>query len=326
LGTAAYYPEAQGFDLNVGGTFWGAPATFFFPFAGRWNDGDSEWRYVPGLAPSQPNDYLPDRLTDKAIETLNAVGDQPLFLNLWYHTVHSPIQAPQELINEFRQKPPGRFHKDPVYAAMVKRMDENVGRVLDTIDQLDIADQTIVVFTSDNGGVDFEVRSIVPTNNAPLRSGKGTLYEGGIRIPLLVRWPGKTDSSQGSECHTMVCSQDYFPTFAEFLRIPASDSNAIDGASLLRILEDPRQALRRDTLYWHYPHYYPRMTPASAIRHDDWKLIHYYEDEHVELYNLTDDIGEKTDLAEDRPELATRLLDQLNEWRHSVGANEPVPR
>jgi arylsulfatase A-like enzyme len=325
LGTAAFYPETQGFDLNVGGTFWGAPATFFFPFSGRWHERDPELRYVPGLAPSQPNDYLPDRLTDKALDTLDTLGNQPFFMNLWYYTVHSPVQAPQELINEFQLKQPGQVHKDPIYAAMVKRMDQNVGRVLDKLDQLGLADQTIVVFTSDNGGVDFDVRSIIPTNNAPLRSGKGTLYEGGIRVPLLVRWPGKT-SSQGAECPEMVSSQDFFPTFAEFLQQPISDPDVIDGVNLLPTIEDPLHELKRDSLCWHYPHYYPRMTPASAIRHGDWKLIHYYEDERVELYNLDDDVGEKIDLAEINPDIAARLLYELNEWRASVGANEPIRR
>lgn len=323
LGTAAYYPETQGFDVNIGGTFWGAPSTFFYPFAGRWNDRDPEWRYVPGLSPSQPADYLPDRLTDKAVEILESVGDQPFFLNLWFYTVHSPIEAPEELTAKFRVKTPGQNHKDPVYAAMIHRMDQNVGRVLNKLDQMGVSDQTVVVFTSDNGGVDFDVRSIVPTSNSPLRSGKGTLYEGGIRVPMLVRWPGITESVRGSECETPVSSEDYFPTFTEHLG-PEVIPEAIDGMSLLPTLRAPQNSDQSRSLHWHFPHYYPRMTPASAIRKDDWKLVHFYEDDRIELFNLANDPGEQIDLSETRPQVATTLLRQLNEWRGSVGANQPI--
>lgn len=320
LGTAAFYPETQGFMVNVGGTFWGAPSTFFHPYAGLWNRRSSEFRYVPGLGLGRPNEYLPDRLTDEAIKIMQASADRPFYLNLWYYTVHSPIEAPAEIVERFRRKPPGQHHRDPTYAAMVQRMDHNVGRVLDKLDELQLDKRTIVVFTSDNGGVDFEQRSIVPTSNLPLRSGKGTLYEGGIRVPLLIRWPGK---GVGETSH-LCTSQDFMPTFQEMLG-GANDERALDGISLISTLEDRSATVTERTLYWHFPHYYPRMTPGSALREGDWKLVHYYEDDRQELYNLRIDPGEARDLAGERLDEATRLGTKLDRWRRQVGANLPRP-
>ena len=324
LGNAPYYPETQGFDVNIGGTFWGAPATFFHPFRGKWNSRDPETRYVPNLGLTEPGDYLPDRLTDAALDAIDRAGDQPFFLNMWYYTVHSPYEAPRDLIARNEQKPPGRFHRQPTYAAMVSRMDANVGRLLDRLDERGLADRTIVIFTSDNGGVDFETRSIVPTSNLPLRSGKGTLYEGGIRVPLLVRWPGKT--VPGTNCTSLVSSQDFLPTFVEYLRQadqPAEMPADIDGISLLPLMSEPGAVLDRQRLHWHYPHYYPRMTPASAIRQGNWKLIHYYEDDRMELYDLSQDRGEQHDLASTLPDVRDQLRQGLDRWRADVGANPP---
>ena len=322
LGTAAFYPETQGFDFHVGGTFWGAPATFFYPFSGRWNVRDPEIRYVPGLGYGKEGDYLPDRLTDVAIEVIEKNREQPFFLNLWYYTVHSPIQAPPEMVDAYRNERPGTNHRDPTYAAMVERMDFNVGRILGRLEELKLSERTIVVFTSDNGGVDFDQRSIVPTSNAPLRSGKGTLYEGGIRVPLLVRWPGKPVG----ETEELVTSQDFTPTFASSLGETPVDSEGLDGVSLLPLLNDPGVTLPKRSLFWHFPHYYPRMTPGSAVRNGDWKLIHYYEDDRRELYNLRDDPGEQHDLANEESATSARLYWELAEWRTSIGANEPTTR
>lgn len=327
LGTAAHYPETQGFDWNVGGTFWGAPSTFFAPFRGPWSQSNPELRYVPGLEPSAAGDYLPDRLTDEAIRFLHHVEKQPFFLNLWYYCVHSPIEAPETWVARFRDKPGVGGQADPTYAAMVARMDANVGRVLDTLDQLGIDEQTIVVVTSDNGGVDFPVRGITPTSNAPLRSGKGTLYEGGLRVPLFVRWPGRT--TPGSWCEVPVSSQDFFATFAEAFAWP-EDGIERDGVSLLPLLADKAANRQpnpwpRDALFWHFPHYYPRMTPGSAIRHGDWKLIHFYEEDRMELYNVHHDPGEQHDLADKLSEQRTQLRARLDNWRHAVGANAPTP-
>lgn len=209
---------------------------------------------------------------------------------------------------------------------MVASLDENVGRVLERLDNLNLADNTVVVLTSDNGGVDFpsgKSDDKPPTSNAPLRSGKGTLYEGGIRIPLMIRWPGRT--IPGAVCATPVTSEDFFPTFAAGLEPDAAGLPRFDGVSLLPLLDDPKASLSRDQLCWHYPHYYPRMTPGSAIRKGDWKLVHYYEDDRVELYNLAKDPAEQHDLADSTPAKAKELRAQLDAWRKESGANAPVP-
>ena len=327
LGTAAYYPETQGFDLNVGGTFWGAPSTFFYPFAGRWNSRDPEIRYVPGVAPGKTGDYLTDRLTDAAIDTITTLKDRRFFLSLWYYSVHSPIEAPQEIVDQFRMQKKGEWHKDPTYAGMVNRMDYNVGRVLDKLEEFDLIDETIVVFTSDNGGVDFDQRSIVPTSNHPLRSGKGTLYEGGLRVPLLIHWPGKGPGETAELC----TSQDFFPTLVEQLNehrdVDGDDTMRVpdsDGVSLSRLLDDPTIRMAPRTLYWHFPHYYPRMTPGSAVRYGDWKLIHYYEDNRHELFNLRSDPGEKVNVSELHADQTRRLRAKLDRWRTELSANRPA--
>ena len=325
LGTAAYYPETQGYDLNIGGTFWGAPTTFFFPFAGPWSRNNPEFRYVPGLAPGQPGDYLPDRLTDKAIEIIDSNAGSPFFLSLWFHTVHSPIEAPDELIRKYEAKEPGRIHKDATYAAMVERMDHNVGRVLDKLEETGLLSETIVVITSDNGGVDFDQRGIVPTSNYPLRSGKGTLYEGGTRVPLLIHWPRKPLGERAQ----MVRSEDFLPTFAEFLHdsgLSSERTHPEDGESLMSVLDNPDARLERRAMFWHFPHYYPRMTPASSVRRENWKLIHYYEDDRLELFDLASDPAEQNNLVSGRKQLASDLKRQLDAWRQDVGANEPLPQ
>ena len=325
LGTAAFYPETQGFDVNIGGTFWGAPATFFHPFSGKWNDRSSEIRYVPGLGNSGESNYLPDRLTDEALKIISTNRNRPFFLNLWFHTVHSPIEAPDSLVNRYRKKTPGKLHNDPTYAAMVHRMDHNVGRVFSELERHGIDKNTIVIFTSDNGGVDFDQRGIVPTKNAPLRSGKGTLYEGGLRVPLLIRWPGKPIG----ETFELCTSEDFYPTFSSMLANdqPASilgDNN--DGTNLMPLINEPGTTLPARNLYWHFPHYYPRMTPGSAIRSGFWKLVHFYEDDRRELYDLSADPGESNNLASQNPAKADELYRQLTQWRQDVGANAPTLR
>jgi arylsulfatase A-like enzyme len=206
---------------------------------------------------------------------------------------------------------------------MVASMDENVGRILRRLDELNIADTTTVILTSDNGGVDFPTAksgNSPPTRNFPYRSGKGTLYEGGLRVPLIIRWPGRT--RPGTECGAIVTSQDFFPTLADALGQPAAPRH--DGESLLPLLRDPKARLAREALYWHYPHYYPRMTPGSAVCEGDWKLIHYYESDRQELFNLQDDPGETNNLVAEQPVRAQVLRAKLDDWRRSVDAKEPT--
>lgn len=325
LGTVAHYPETQGYDVNVGGTCWGAPASFFYPYRGHWTAGDPELRYVP-VGPGEPGDYLTDRLTDHAIEMIERQSDQPFFLSLWFHTVHTPIEGKPKLVKHFQNKTPGKIHNHCEYAAMVKSLDDNVGRILRQLDESKLSEKTIVILTSDNGGVDFETGKsggLAPTRNAPYRSGKGTLYEGGIRVPLMVRWPER--SKPGTVCETMVISQDFLPTLAVGLGHDEDKLPAHEGENILPLIRDPQASLARQSLYWHYPHYYPRMTPGSAIRDGRWKLIHFYENDRVELYDLKEDPGEGNDLSESQPVRVRELRSKLDQWRKTTGANAPRP-
>ena len=323
LGDAAHYPQTQGFDVNIGGTFWGAPKSFFYPYSGpsRWG---GEYRYVPHLEFGDEGEYLTDRLTDEALSIMDKVKDKSFFLNLCYHTVHTPIEGKPELVEYYRNKvKPGMNHHNYEYAAMVHSLDENVGRILDKIDELGVAERTIVVFFSDNGGYINEFNQKVVTSNYPLRCGKGSLYEGGVREPLIIRWPGVAKS--GSVCSEPVSSIDFYPTFLDITGL-AGDSkhNAdMDGHSLMPLLKNPAAKLKREFLYWHYPHYYPTTTPVSSIRKGDWKLLEYFEDNHIELYNLKNDIGEQKNLAETMPEKAEELRKHLDAWRKAVDAQMP---
>ena len=236
LGDAAFYPETHGFDVNIGGTHWGAPATFFFPYSGRASDG---FRYVPHLEFGAKGEYLTDRLTDEALRVLDRVADRPFLLNLCWHAVHTPIEAPDDDVERCRERlAPGMNHANPIYAAMVETLDRNVGRVLAKLEALGIADRTVVIFTSDNGGYINQHRGQIVTNNAPLRSGKGSLYEGGVRVPLLIRWPGVTPN--GAVCREPVRTIDFYPTILEIAGQPgdAKHNATVDGLSLVPLLRD----------------------------------------------------------------------------------------
>lgn len=326
LGDASHYPETQGFDVNIGGTFWGAPASFFSPYKGakknRWG---GEYRYVPGVGDGPEGEYLTDRLTDEALKIMEGAKDGPFFLNLWYHTVHTPIEGKPRLVEYYNKKiRAGMSHQNAGYAAMVHSLDENVGRLVSKIDELGIADNTILIFFSDNGGFINKYDGKPVTNNSPLRSGKGSLYEGGIREPLIVRWPGVTKA--GSVCMHPVCSTDFYRTILEMTGLDGDSTHNtdVDGLSLVPLLKEPDADLGRDTLYWHYPHYYQTTTPVSAIRRGKWKLLEYFEDGHVELYDLDSDIGENVNLSEKMPGRAAELRRELDEWRKQVDAQLPV--
>jgi arylsulfatase A len=303
LGGPEFYPDRHGFDLNVGGTFRGQPQSYFGPFD------------LPNLTGGTKDDYLTDRLTVEAEKFIEANRARPWFLYLPEFAVHLPAQAKADVIERFRKKAdPKNAQHNPVYAAMVASLDENVGRILKKLDDLDLAHRTVVLFMSDNGGLVYEGKSKeMVTSNAPLRGGKGHIYEGGIREPMMVRWPGVTRA--GSICDTPVSSVDFFPTIAGGL--------AVDGVSLAPLLR--RQSLRRGPLFWHYPHYSNQGgVPAGAIRDGDYKLIEWYEDGRVELYNLARDIGESEDLAKADLGRAARMLGLLRKWRETVHAAMPV--
>ena len=324
LGDAEHYPETHGFDVNIGGTQWGAPQTFWWPYRGSGRFGP-EFRYVPHLEFGRPGEYLTDRLTDEALRVIDHAGDQPFLLYLAHYAPHTPIEAKPDDVKQFEKKlRPELNHQNAVYAAMVKSLDESVGHVLAHLAKRGLDKNTIVIFASDNGGyIGTDKGQTVPvTSNAPLRSGKGSLYEGGIRVPLIVRWPGVTP--EAAECRQPVIVMDLFHTLTATLSNEKSDEPA-DGLDLQDLLQQPGNTLDREALYFHYPHYYATTTPVSAVRSGDWKLLEYLEDGRIELYNLKEDLGEKTDLAPQMPDKAASLLQQLHHWRAQVGAASPTP-
>ena len=311
LGGPAYYPEHHGFDLNVAGTHFGHPVSYFWPYEGKSHT-------VAGLrAGGHEGEYLTDRLTDEAEKFLEKNKDRPFFLYFAHYAVHMPLQAKTPVVEKYKSKPAHDGQKNPVYAAMVESVDDSVGRIQRKLESLGIARRTIVVFMSDNGGLWPNA-----TSNAPLRAGKGYPYEGGVREPLIVKWPQSV--RPGTTCSTPVCSIDFFPTLLEMANVKAPGE--VDGRSLVPLLKQ-EGTLQRDAIYWHYPHYWAggRVRPFGAVRAGDWKLIEFYENMGVELYNLKDDLGEAHDLSKDQPAKVAQLRDMLHAWRKSVNAQMPTP-
>lgn len=322
LGDAAHYPETHGFDVNIGGTLWGAPTTFFYPYRGAGAFGN-EYRYVPHLEFGHEGEYLTDRLTDEALKVIDQAGQRPFFLYLAHHSVHTPIEAKPGDVEHCAERLGKRNSaRNVTYAAMVRNLDENFGRLMAHLRKRGLAERTIVLFFSDNGGFTGNYKKQQVTDNSPLRSGKGSLYEGGIRDPLLVSWPGVT---RGSVCREPVVSTDLFSTLLTMAGLPQPQDPCGDGQDITPLLKNPAGHLQRDALCFHYPHYYVTTSPVSAIRAGDWKLLEYYEDPHVELYNLRDDLSETTDLAAAMTGKAQELRARLRAWLKSVDAQMPAP-
>ncbi len=328
VGRPEGYPQTHGFRVNVGGTLWGAPETYFYPYSEELADYFESWRYVPDLEPGKKGDYLTDRLTDKALEIIDAHQDRPFFLNLWYHSVHTPVEGKPEFVEKYQnkiQETNPSVHRNPYLAAMVESMDQNVGRIMDRLDSLGLSENTILIFNSDNGGYIGSGKrhpEIPVTNNAPLRSGKGSCYEGGIRVPLIVRAPGV---AKGEVCRTPVYSCDFFPTLLGMCGLSDQATQAIDGVDITPALRDPTETLARDALHFYYPHYYSTTKPVSSIREGDWKLLHYFEDKKLELYRLGEDLSESKECSQVYPAVAARLRERLQTWLLDVGAQLPYP-
>jgi arylsulfatase A-like enzyme len=305
LGPEESSPTRVGFDVNIGGNHRGQPPSYFSPYK------------IETLQDEKDGEFLSDRLTDEALKFIEANRDRPFFVYLPHFAVHTPLMAKPEVVAKYkaRQDPSGA-HKNPVYAALLESVDDSVGRLLEKLDALKLSENTIVVFTSDNGGL------LGPTSNTPLRAGKGSAYEGGVRVPLIIRWPGVTQP--GSVSNVPVTGADFFPTFLAANRLEVPREHAVDGENLLPVLGGAG-ALKRDTLFWHYPHYHPGgATPYGALREGDWRLVEFFEDHRVELYNLKDDLAEAHDLAAEQPEKAAALKRKLHEWRERVGAQMPT--
>jgi len=280
--------------------------------------------------------YLADFLTDKAVDFIRRHRKEPFFLYLPHFAVHTPLEAKPALIDRFKPKPRVAGHRNLTYAAMIASVDESVGKVLAVLDELGLAGNTVVIFSSDNGGVGGYVREGIGkdnndiTDNTPLRSGKGSLYEGGTRDPFFVRWPGVTRS--GSTCNVPTIHVDVYPTFLEIAGAKPPANYVLDGESLVPLLRSAGASLRRDAIYQHFPGYLGigqgqwRTTPVGLIHTGDWKLMEFFEDGRLELYNLRYDLGETKNLAVQMPEKARELHARLVAWRQAVKAPMPTRR
>lgn len=311
LGPKGHLPTDQGFDENHGGFQVGHPPSYFDPYAGGGFDG------IEGLPPRREGEYLTDREADEAVGFIRRNAQKPFFLYLAHYAVHSPMRAPEETVAKYADKSVTN-QKVPVYAAMVEHVDRAVGRVLDTLDELDLTDNTLVIFTSDNGGaVHFPA-----TDNAPLRKGKGYPYEGGLRVPFIVRWPGVVEA--GTVCNVPVSGIDVLPTIVDAFGVLLPQDRIIDGESLMPLFRGGDK-LRRKELTWHFPHYWwgTRIQPYSVIRRGDMKLIWHHEDGRLELFDLGQDPGEEKNLAGERREMAKRLEKRLVKTLREQGAKFP---
>ncbi len=312
LGGDPYAAARQGFDVAIGGDHRGQTPSYFYPYG------------LPGLTDGTEGEYLTDRLTEEALRFIDAHRAGPFFLYAPHYAVHTPIQGPPELVKKYLARvSPADEHHNVGYAAMVESMDAGVGRVLQRLDELGLTDRTIVIFTSDNGGFLGGAAQRI-TSNVPLRSGKGSAYEGGVRVPLLVRWPGVV--RPGSTCDTPVITVDIFPTLLAAVGLMPETGKLLDGENLMPLLKEMGQ-LKRDAIFWHYPHYHASSmlaTPYGAVRQGDYKLIEFYEDGRLELYNLKDDISEAHDLATQQPQRVAQMHKRLDQWRRAVAAQMPT--
>ena len=272
--------------------------------------------------------YLADYLTDKAVDFIKRSKENPFFLCLHHFGVHSPYQAKENWINHFKPKAAVGGHHDPTYAAMIASVDESVGRVLALLEELKLSENTLVIFSSDNGGVGGYKSAGLDktdgiTDNAPLRGGKGMYYEGGIRVPYIFFWKGKIEA--GNVCEEPINSVDLYPSLLEIAGSTPPANYTLDGTSYLNLLTG-KPADKRKPLYWHFPGYLgERSTACSVIRNTDWKLRECLETGKLELYNLKIDLSEKSDLATAQPEKAKELHAQLCAWRKEIKAPMPTP-
>lgn len=292
-------PEFQGYDLNIGGCDRGGPPSYFEPYR------------IPALDPRKEGEYLPTRLADECISFLEKNRKKPFFLTFWNYSVHYPIEAPANLIKKYKS----RGVKNPAYAAMIEGMDRSIGRVLKALDDLKLSNNTLVIFTSDNGSL---------FGNGPLRANKGHLYEGGIRVPWAIRWPGKIAPKTTSD--VPIVSTDVFPTLLDVAGLKPLVDVPLDGESLVPLVTGAGE-LRRESLFFHYPNYafHKQNRLGGAIRKGRYKLIRFYDDESSELYDLDSDPGEKNDISDSEPEVVRCLTAEFGQWLKDSGAKMPVP-
>ncbi|MCK4677277.1 MAG: sulfatase [Bacteroidales bacterium] len=319
-----YFPEYQGFDKNVAGDGHGATKNYFYPYYNRWRMAEGyPWIEWNTITDGVPGEYLTDRLTVEAVRFIEENKERPFFLYLPHYAVHTPIQAKDSLIQKYMNQPGDTLkgHIRPEYAAMIESVDQSMGALLGKLEELDLADNTIIIFASDNGGHGKW------TSNYPWRGNKGNFYEGGIRVPTIIKWPGVTNGS--SICDVPIISTDFYPTLLEMVNLPLMPDQHMDGLSLLPLLKNEGE-LGREALYWHFPNYigggHPNPSPpCGVIRYHNWKLIEWFEDGQLELYDLENDPQEKKNLAGENNEIAKDLQQMLAGWRESVNAQMPEP-
>ena len=316
LGGEGFGPEKHGFDVNFGGCHLSGPRSYFPPYG------------IPVVTDEQPGEFLTDRTTREVVAFIEENRARPFFAYVPHYAVHMPLGGKPAVIEKYQKKiVAGINHTNAVYGALVESVDDSVGAVMKKLAELKLEENTVIVVTSDNGGltrlfINGGWGKPLATDNSPLREGKGSVYEGGVRVPLMVKWPGVTRPGSVNET-TLVSGVDFFPTLLDIARAPTADWPPVDGESLVPVLKGGAASSSR-AVYWHYPHYHPGgATPYSAVREGDWKLIHFFENDRVELYNLKDDVGETRDRAQSEPRRAGELRAKLNAWRAGVGAQLP---
>ena len=330
LGGKGYLPPQHGFDLNIAGNAVGMPPSFYYPYTSN-----EKWRThkITPLELTEDSLYLTERLTNEAIQFIESSQDKPFFLYLPYYTVHIPVEGPKALAAKYAERlrnSTDTVFRHPHYLAMTESLDENVGRIVAALEKLNLERNTLIIFVSDNGGwakVDekdggdqqYTGWQVQAADNGPLRGGKGTLYEGGLRVPVIISWPGTIEPGRVSD--ELVISTDVFPTIMEAVQMDID--YPVEGVSLLSFLTE-NKPVKREKLYWHYPHYH-LTTPGSVIRDGDFKLIKYYEDDRLELYNLKNDVGESNDLSGTMSDKTIEMHRKLNKWLEKEDAGIPVP-
>ena len=310
LGADDWYPEKQGFDENYGGCDYGQPPSYFDPFKNKRLDG------IYGLPGKKQGQYLTDRECDEAVRFIKKNRQKKFFLNFANYAVHTPIQAKPSLLDKYKTKIQSldTKQKNAAYATMVESVDQAVGRIITILKEEGIFERTLIIFTSDNGGL------LGVTNNAPLRSGKGYPYEGGIRVPLIIFWPNFINGCKVID--TTVSRIEFFPTHCSAAGIKNSTDKAVDGLNLLPLFRGENN-IKRQSLFWHFPHYRGKINPYSIIRNGDWKLIKRYDGKPFELFNLKNDLSEKNDLSQDMPEKVKELNEEIMIWLLKTKAKVP---
>ena len=333
VGTPGADPRNIGFDVNIGGHAAGGPGSYLGTqnFSAAWRRGDRVWD-VPGLDQYHGKDvFLTEALTIEANKAVDhAVADgKPFFLYMAHYAVHVPFAPDERFYQKYRNA--GLDHTEAMYAALVEGMDKSLGDILANVERHGLTDNTIVLFMSDNGGLSAHGRGGKPhTHNKPLSSGKGSAHEGGVRVPMIVKWPGVTQP--GTVCGQYVIIEDFFPTTLEIAGVeePQQIGGVIDGISFVPMLRRAGGCSKDRSLYWHYPNNWgpkgPGIGPSSSIRRGDWKLIYYHEDQRYELFNLAEDLGEQRNKANESPEVRERLAAELRQFLVSVDALMPVDK